>query len=253
VIVWDAATGKQSIKLSGHTDSIYSVAFSPDSTKIASSSYDTTVRIWDVGTGKLLMTLNQPEGSKGVAWSADGKFIAAGTDIAVEDGHIMIWDVTTGKQKLDIPVGNTRVATLAFSPDGTHVLAGLLEAHRAGVWDTTTGEQVFDFAVNSENVSATAYSHDGKLIAIGSHDGTASIWDAASGEQLFMLFTSGTVRMAFSPDDKYLATQNLDGTTRIYVVQADDLMALAQSRLTRWWTADECKRYLHMDTCPAKP
>jgi len=45
----------------------------------------------------------------------------------------------------------------------------------------------------------------------------------------------------------------LDGTTRVYAVEVDELVALAQSRLTRWFTPEECRQYLHMDTCPPKP
>ncbi len=52
------------------------------------------------------------------------------------------------------------------------------------------------------------------------------------------------------PDGKHLATENEDGTTRIYVLDINELIALAQSRLTRTWTVAECQRYLHTDTCP---
>src|SRR5690606_23516768 len=92
---------------------------------------------------------------------------------------------------------------------------------------------------------------DGTHIATSSSDATL-LWDAGSGEQLFTLYgpSQGAARVAFSPDGKYLATQNQDGTTRIYHVHVEDLIALAESRVTRTLTEAECQRYLHTDTCP---
>jgi len=59
--------------------------------------------------------------------------------------------------------------------------------------------------------------------------------------------------VAYSPDGKRLASSSVDGTTRVYAVDVDDLVALARSRLTRWFTPAECKQYLHMDVCPPEP
>ena len=58
---------------------------------------------------------------------------------------------------------------------------------------------------------------------------------------------------AVSPDGTRLASASYDRTTRVYAVDLDELVTLAQSRLTRWFTPDECRQYLHTDTCPPKP
>jgi WD40 repeat protein len=59
--------------------------------------------------------------------------------------------------------------------------------------------------------------------------------------------------LAFSPAGSRLASSSVDGTTRVYAVDVDDLMALARSRLTRWFTPAECQQYLHMDKGPPEP
>ena len=253
VILWDAASGTLIKTLAGHTDSIYSLAFSPDGKQLASSSADQTVRIWDTASGELVRVLDQPAHSKGVAWNPDGQRIAAGSDIADDNnGYVHIWEAATGKVQLDFPIGASRTGIISFSPDGTHLLVSTLEDQAASVWDAQTGVKQITFANNINIVSGVAYSLDGTRIATGSHDGTTRLWDVASGQELLTLYgpAEGTARVAFSPDGKHLATENEDGTTRIYVLGIEELIALAQSRLTRTWTSAECQRYLHADTCP---
>jgi WD40 repeat protein len=58
---------------------------------------------------------------------------------------------------------------------------------------------------------------------------------------------------AFSPDGTRLVTAGRDGTARVYLLDVDELVRLAASRLTRWFTLDECRQYLHVEQCPPRP
>ena len=93
--VWDLNTGKQvGQPLLGHTDEITSIAFSPNSTTLASGSADRTVRIWDVATSQTRSRLQGPRGPiAGVGFSPDGHLI-----IRSADGTVSFWDVGTGQQ-----------------------------------------------------------------------------------------------------------------------------------------------------------
>jgi len=75
----------------------------------------------------------------------------------------------------------------------------------------------------------------------------------STGRQLLVLrgHTLGLTDLAFSPDGTRLATSSNDGTVRVYVLPIDELIELARSRLTRTWTEDECRQYLHLSACPA--
>jgi WD40 repeat protein/transcriptional regulator with XRE-family HTH domain len=116
-ILWDAFTGKELFSVTGHTDIIGQVVFSPDGTRLATASRDGSARIWDAVSGEALVTLLGHDGTVfSVAFSPDGKTIAT----ASADKTAKLWDPLTGKEllTLDAPDGLTSVA---FSPHGSQL------------------------------------------------------------------------------------------------------------------------------------
>lgn len=109
--------------LRGHEDQITSVAFSPDGKKLASGSFDDTIRLWDVLTGKPLgEPLRGHESTvQSVAFSPDGKTIASGS----YDKTIRLWDAVTGKPLGEPLRGHENwVHGVAFSRDGKTLASG---------------------------------------------------------------------------------------------------------------------------------
>ena len=115
-----------------------------------------------------------------------------------------------------------------------------------------TGQVVQELTGHTSTVSSLAYSPDDRYIATASIDGTTKLWDAETGKELLTLSGHAglTTGVSFSPDGKRLATSGQDGTIRIYLLDIDDLIELAKSRLTRSLTTEECRQYLHMERCP---
>ena len=100
-----------------------------------------------------------------------------------------------------------------------------------------------------------AWSPDGKWLATASRDNTAKVWDAGTGEELLTLIghTARILSVAWSPDGKRLATGSEDRTVQVYAMDIHDLMELARQRVTAHPSEEGCKRYLHVDKCPAIP
>jgi parallel beta-helix repeat protein len=167
--------------LSGHTGFVCSVAFSPDGKILASGSFDWTIKLWDVATGRELRTLQgHTSPVYSVAFSPDGKILAS----ASGDNTIKLWDVATGTLLRTFKGHTYWVYSVAFSPDGKVLASGSLDK-TIKLWDVTKGTLLRTLTGHTRDVHSVAFSPDGKILASGSGDGTILLWDveAALGKR----------------------------------------------------------------------
>lgn len=254
--IWDAATGRELVVLVGHVapdapaffPGVLDVVFSADGQRVATAGDDGTARIWDAATGRELLRLVGHVGPVGgVAFSPDGKRLAT----SGWDGTAIVWDAQSGERLVTLTGHGWIVRRIAFSPDGTRIATASFDG-TAKIWDAGSGHLLSTLSGHTASIFGVAFSPDGTLVATASSDKTAKLWDVATGAELLTLsgHDQGLDGVAFSPDGTQLVTASEDGTARRYLMRADDLIAMARTRVTRDLTAAECQRYLHADACP---
>jgi WD40 repeat protein len=173
VQVWEAATGKTLLIYKGHTDGVFSTAWSPQGKHIASCGYDGTLQIWDADTGNLIVGYGTRIPLYGLSWTFDSKSIAFGGN------STYIWVVTdytyhfAHSYKLD---GSNVVTDVAWSPDATHIVAGGKDTIH--IFNVADGKLIYAYQHQSGSINALGWSPDNKYIASGSDDGTVQVWEA---------------------------------------------------------------------------
>jgi len=203
--------------LQGHTNYVSALAFSPDSSLLASASLDRTVRLWDFEQGQEIKCISEHTKSvQSVAFSPDGTLLASGS----ADTTIRVWDARTGQlvQVLDKHKGI--VFGVAFSPDGSW-LASASGDNTIKLWEVSSWKLLATLEGHSDYVNAVAFSPIEDLLASASKDGTLRLWELPSGQEIDILegHDSSVASVVFSPDGLQLASGSLDKSVKLWKLE----------------------------------
>lgn len=241
--LWDAATGKPTLTLQGHTGSLYAVAFSPDGTRIVTGSEDNTARVWDTVTGREVLTLRRattddppPETD---ALSQQKPLQARDAELVVGLPHDPNSDASSIRDPATTDTGTLTgrdrggIWSVAFTPDGRHILASHDGDNTATLWDARTGRPVRTFRGHTGQINELCVSPDGHHIATASSDKTARLWDLRTGQELRILrgHNGRVMSVAFTPDGRRIVTGSGDMTARVWdAATARELLSLKGHR-----------------------
>lgn len=230
--VWNATSGQIVSTYQKHSSAIYSLAWSPDNQDIASASGDGTLQVWQASSGSLLFEVKNavtargitfPQAWNAVAWSHNGRYLAAGTD-----GNAQVFDTRTGQLYSDAYGyhGDT-VHAIAWSPDDQFI-ATAQAGGAVQVWNVASKKNVFSYNNSSDDIDAVAWSPDGKRIASGGYDALVQVWGALTGQHAYIyrghadiypghfVSNAAVYAIAWSPDSQRIASGGNDNTIQVW-------------------------------------
>jgi eukaryotic-like serine/threonine-protein kinase len=188
----------------GHAGEVWDAAISPDGRRLASASFDRTIKIWDVASAQLVRTLRgHEERAYSVSFDRDGKHLVS----ASADKTAIIWDVATGKALNVLRGHDSNVRCAVFSFDGGTVVTGGWDWNLCA-WNARTGQLLRACTASAGWVTRVAFSPDSRWVAVGGSAGRAEVWDIYSGRvtQTFDAKLGPILSVAFSPDGWRIAT-----------------------------------------------
>jgi WD40 repeat protein len=206
----------------GHTGTIYSVCFSPDGRYALSGSWDKTVKLWHVETGRCIRTFSGHEDYvESVFFSSNGKYALSWSSYSSRSVY-KLWDVETGEclHTFKEQIWST---SACFHPDGNRILL-VSKDLSLKIWDIEKGEYIQSFKGHSIEVSTVSISPDGNyILSSGARYKKAELklWDAKTGEciQDFKVRDYRISSTCFSPDGRYILSGSINKFVRLWDIK----------------------------------
>jgi WD40 repeat protein len=259
---WDVATGEMMWSMSSccpWTEGM-GLAFSgnPEPRAAVLDPRSGLVKVWDPSTDNEIQSLQAAgpnELASSLRVSSPAILSPDGSRLAVlkDDTTVETWDVETGAKLLTLPgPAVLEGAGLWYSPSGEWLMIGDCTGSLV-LRDAETGEEISSFISGAACISDVAISPSGAELAVSSAQQELKIWDLKTGQELLTL--PGGTSVQFTADGTRLVVARWDdsapyrSTVNVYLLELEDLISLARSRLTRALTAEECQKYLHVERC----
>ena len=205
--------GPQVRMLTGHRAGVLGVAVTPDGRLAVSASYDQTLKVWELGSGRELRTLSgHSSGVSAVAVTPDGQLAVS----ASWDQTLKVWELGTGRDLRTLSGHASSVNAVAVTPDGQRAVSA--QGYSLKVWDLGSGRELRTLSGHTKEVNAVAVTPDGQLAVSASWDKTLKVWDLGTGRELHTLsgHTDVVFAVAVTLDGQLAVSASADRTLKVW-------------------------------------
>jgi WD40 repeat protein len=208
-----------------HQATFLALVVTPDDQQVITGSSDSTIRVWNLATGRVSKILKGHEkGVTSLALTSNGQRVVSGS----WDQSLRIWDLTTGEQEAIFSLG-FQVCAVALVPDGRRILAGL-EDGAVAVLDLAT-RTIQRIPVHQKGVRALAVTPDGRKVVSGAEDFTLRIWNLETGALEKLQEHGGPVwSVILTPAGDRAISSSRDGTIGIWSLVDGSKVATLEER-----------------------
>ena len=214
VFVFDTRSGEMLHRLERHRSTVYSLDMTADASRLVSAGRDRTVQLWDPRSGDRLAGSRTHAELREVALSADGtRYATVGYYSALGD----VWAAADGGRLFQLEGHETRLRSVAWSPDGQWLATGDQDGTIL-LRDPATGEPQVTLVTPDGEVTALAFSPDGETLAVGSGRNRVALWDIETGQEIarWVPHTGGVSGLLYTLDGSVLITAGGDGSVRLW-------------------------------------
>lgn len=200
--------------LSGHSNSVASVAHNPNGQILASGSYDNTIKLWNLTKNKEIRTFKGHSAwVAAVAITPNNKSLVSSS----YDNTIKLWNMVNGQQIRTFKGHSDSIGALLVTKDGKTIISGSFD-RTIKLWNLNNGEEIRTLSGHSLRVSSIAISPDNKVLVSGSDDRTIKIWNLVTGELIRTLeaHKDKVSSVAISPDGKTLVSGSYDRSIKLW-------------------------------------
>ncbi|MBE9127365.1 MULTISPECIES: serine/threonine-protein kinase [unclassified Coleofasciculus] len=201
-------------QITGHTSFINYLKISPDGQTLFSASADKTIKIWNLGTGQEILTLNGHTSSVNyLEISPDGQTLFS----AGADKTIKVWNLGTGQEILTLNGHTSSVNYLEISADGQTLFSAGADKN-IKVWNLSTDQEIRTLSGHNSFVNSLALSPDGQTLFSASADKSIKLWNLSTGQEIRTLngHTSSVNYLEISPDGQTLFSAGADKTIKVW-------------------------------------
>ncbi|KAK9459185.1 WD40-repeat-containing domain protein [Lipomyces oligophaga] len=232
LLVWEWQSESYILKQQGHYDSISSLVYSPDGSKIITGADDGKIKVWDAHSGFALVTFTQHTASvTGLEFSKRGSHSVLFSSSL--DGSIRAWDLVRYRNfRTFTATERIQFSCVAVDPAGEVVCAGSLDSFEINLWSVQTGQLLDRLAGHEGPISCLSFADDGGTLASASWDKTVRIWDIFSrhGTAEPLEQQTDVLSIALRPDSKQVAVATLDGQLSFWDIELGKQVGVIDGR-----------------------